>query len=89
VVLRREGEVATETDSSRDSGGRLKLRVRKSLDQHVRALFGLPNNLVAVAVHRLRQRYGELVPEESAHAVDSRRDVEDEMRYLVKLLSAL
>ncbi len=48
---------------------------------------GLPANGVAVAVHRLRQRYGELVREEVVHTVDSPADVEDELRYLIKLLS--
>jgi RNA polymerase sigma-70 factor (ECF subfamily) len=37
---------------------------------------------VAVAVHRLRQRYGELVREEIAHSVGSRDEVEDEIRWL-------
>jgi RNA polymerase sigma-70 factor (ECF subfamily) len=37
---------------------------------------------VAVAVHRLRQRYGELVREEIAHTIGSRDEVEDEVRWL-------
>ncbi len=42
---------------------------------------------VAVAVHRFRQRYGELVREEVAHTVARLEDVEEEMRYLIALVS--
>ncbi len=37
---------------------------------------------VAVAVHRLRQRYRELVREEIAHTVASPAEIEDEIRWL-------
>jgi RNA polymerase sigma-70 factor (ECF subfamily) len=40
---------------------------------------------VAVAVHRLRSRYGELVRAEVAHTVSSPPEVEEELRYLVSL----
>lgn len=43
---------------------------------------------VAVAVHRLRQRYGELVREEIAHTVPSPADVQDELRYLISLMAS-
>jgi RNA polymerase sigma-70 factor (ECF subfamily) len=49
---------------------------------------GLTKGAVAVAVHRLRQRYGELVKEEIAHTVGSPAEAEEEMRYLIKLMSA-
>ena len=42
---------------------------------------------MGVAVHRLRQRYRELVREEIAHTVASPSEVEDEMRYLIGLVS--
>lgn len=42
---------------------------------------------VAVAVHRLRKRYGELVREELAHTVTSPDEIEDEMRHLISLMS--
>ena len=41
---------------------------------------------IAVAVHRLRQRYGELVKEEIAHTVASPAEVQDELRYLIELV---
>jgi RNA polymerase sigma-70 factor (ECF subfamily) len=42
---------------------------------------------VAVAVHRLRQRYGELVRAEIANTVASPADIEDEMRHLLAVLA--
>src|SRR5262249_12178158 len=42
---------------------------------------------VAVAVHRLRKRYRELVREEIAHTVTGPAEVEDELRYLIELMS--
>ena len=51
------------------------------------ASLGMSPGAVAVAVHRLRQRYGELVREEIAHTVSSPSEVEDEMRYLIALMS--
>ena len=41
---------------------------------------------VAVAVHRLRLRYGELVREEIAHTVASHAEVQEELRYLIGLI---
>lgn len=48
---------------------------------------GISRSTVAVAVHRLRQRYGQLVRDEIAHTVDSPAEVEEELRYLIKLMS--
>ena len=42
---------------------------------------------VAVAVHRLRQRYRELVRREIAQTVASPTDIDDEMRHLFAVLS--
>ena len=41
---------------------------------------------VKVAVHRLRQRYRELLRAEIAETVSDRSDVDDEMRYLMAAL---
>ncbi len=51
------------------------------------ARLGLSAGAVAVAVHRLRQRYCALVREEVAHTVATPAGVEEEMRYLIKLMS--
>jgi RNA polymerase sigma-70 factor (ECF subfamily) len=40
-----------------------------------------------VAVHRLRQRYGELLRWEVAHTVTSEDEVDEELRYLFQVLS--
>ncbi len=50
------------------------------------AALRLTPNAVAVAVHRLRQRYGELVREAVAHTVAQPALVEEELRYLVSLV---
>jgi len=49
---------------------------------------GLTERAVKLAVHRLRRRYGRLVRDEIRETVVSESDVEDEMRYLVELMSA-
>ena len=41
---------------------------------------------VRVAVHRLRQRYGELLRHEVAHTVTSEEEVDEELRYLFQVL---
>jgi RNA polymerase sigma factor (sigma-70 family) len=46
------------------------------------AQLGLSAGAVAVAVHRLRERYRELVREEIAHTVEGPAEVEDEIRWL-------
>jgi len=51
------------------------------------ARLGMSRSAVAVAVHRLRQRYGQLVRDEIAHTVASPAEVEEELRYLIKLVS--
>jgi RNA polymerase sigma-70 factor (ECF subfamily) len=48
---------------------------------------GLTKNAVGVAVHRLRQRYGELIRAEIANTVAQPLEIEEEMRYLLGLLT--
>jgi RNA polymerase sigma factor (sigma-70 family) len=50
------------------------------------APLGLTASAIKVAVHRLRHRYGELLREEVAQTVESRIELEAEMRYLLELL---
>lgn len=52
----------------------------------VAAELGLTANTVAVSVHRLRQRYRELVRSEIANTVASPNEIEDEMRHLFTVL---
>ena len=55
--------------------------------QALAARLELTKNTVGVAVHRLRQRYGELIRAEIANTVAQPLDVEEEMRYLLGLLT--
>jgi len=48
----------------------------------VAAELQMPVATVGVKVHRLRQRYGELIRAEIAHTVASLADIEEEMRHL-------
>lgn len=48
---------------------------------------GLTEGAVKVAVHRLRQRYRELLEREIANTVASPDEVEEERRYLLRVLS--
>lgn len=47
---------------------------------------GMTEGALKVAVHRLRQRYREVLRAEIAETVDSSADVDDEMRHLVTVL---
>lgn len=47
---------------------------------------GMSENALAVAVHRLRQRYAAFVRDAVAKTVADEADVEDELRYLVSVL---
>ena len=42
---------------------------------------------VKVAVHRLRARYGELLRSEIAKTVANSEDVDEELRYLIEVIS--
>jgi DNA-directed RNA polymerase specialized sigma24 family protein len=48
---------------------------------------GMSPGAVTVAVHRLRERYGDLLREAVAQTVPASTDVEDELRYLFGLLN--
>ena len=48
---------------------------------------GLSEGAARVAVHRLRQRYGELLRREIAQTVDGPEEAEEELRYLLAALS--
>jgi RNA polymerase sigma-70 factor (ECF subfamily) len=48
---------------------------------------GMSESAVKVAVHRLRQRYRELLRTEIGRTVASEQEVDEEMRYLLEVLS--
>ena len=47
---------------------------------------GMTEGAVKVAVHRLRQRYGELLRTEVAQTVTTPAEVNEEMRYLISVI---
>lgn len=54
--------------------------------EHIAQQLGMNEGALKVAIHRLRQRYREVLRSEIAETVDSSADVEDEMRHLVAVL---
>lgn len=52
------------------------------------ATLGMSEGAVKVAVHRLRRRFGDLLREEIAQTVPSVDEVDDEIRYLFRVLGA-
>ena len=49
---------------------------------------GVSEGSIKVTVHRMRQRYRELLREEIAHTVSTPREIAEELRYLFAALSA-
>ncbi len=58
----------------------------ESSREEIAARLGLSEGAVKVAVHRLRQRYRELLRAAIAETVSNETDLNDEMRYLVAVL---
>ena len=50
------------------------------------AQLGVPEGTLKSDVHRLKQRYGELLREEIAHTVASPEEIDDELRHLIAVL---
>jgi RNA polymerase sigma-70 factor (ECF subfamily) len=53
----------------------------------IAARLGISTNALRVSLHRLRQRYGELLRDEIAATVSSPTEIEDEIRYLMSVLT--
>jgi len=47
---------------------------------------GVPEGTLKAEVHRLKRRYGQLLREEVAHTVASPEQIDDELRYLIRVL---
>ncbi|MBI5385943.1 MAG: sigma-70 family RNA polymerase sigma factor [Verrucomicrobia bacterium] len=63
-------------------GGRSELPYAQVGEQ-----LGMSEGAVKVAVHRLRQRYGQLLRQEVAQTVAHPEEVDEELRYLVSVMS--
>ena len=48
----------------------------------------MSESAVTVAVHRMRKRYGQLLRAEIAETVTTPEEVEDEVRYLIRVVSS-
>ena len=48
----------------------------------------MSESAVTVAVHRMRKRYGQLLRAEIAETVITPEEVEDELRYLIRVVSS-
>ena len=53
----------------------------------IAAALGLSEGAVKVTIHRLRQRYGELLRAEVARTVGDETDIADELRHLIEIVS--
>lgn len=54
----------------------------------VAAELGMSTGAVKVAVHRLRQKFGEAIRQEIAETVDTEEEIAGELRYLIEALQA-
>ena len=86
--LHREHEAAGK------GGLFLALRFAITGDRHtlpyadLAARLGLSDAAVRVAIHRLRQRYRQLLREEIAHTVADAADIDEELRHLRRIVSS-
>jgi RNA polymerase sigma-70 factor (ECF subfamily) len=59
----------------------------RGLYAEIAAQTGLTEGALKVAVHRFRRRYGELLRARISQTLDDPREVEDELRHLIRVLS--
>jgi RNA polymerase sigma-70 factor (ECF subfamily) len=57
--------------------------------EELAAQLGMSEGALKVAVHRLRQRYREVLREEVAQTVDEAAEIDEEMRHLARVLRAV
>jgi DNA-directed RNA polymerase specialized sigma24 family protein len=84
--LRREMESSGDTDRLRRLEPYLTGSVRGRGYAHVAAELGLTEDAVKAAVRRLRKRFGKLLRAEVAETVENPGDVDEEIRYLFKVI---
>jgi DNA-directed RNA polymerase specialized sigma24 family protein len=90
LIARAKEKLRQESEA--DGKGKLFEALKKSLtgDEPARSetasRLGMSESALKAAVHRLRQRYRELLRAEIAETVSTRKEIDDEMRYLVEVL---
>ena len=87
VRLREESTAAGKSEQFERLKDFLSAEPGEGAYAEIAAHLGLSSSGVAVAVHRLRQRYGQLVRDEIAHTVANPAEVEEELQYLIKLMN--
>jgi RNA polymerase sigma-70 factor (ECF subfamily) len=56
--------------------------------QQAAAELGMTGGAVKVAIHRLRQKFGEAIRREISETVGSEQEVQEELRYLIEVLGS-
>jgi RNA polymerase sigma-70 factor (ECF subfamily) len=86
--LRQELETACQGDRFEVLKPFLAAEDRVPSGAEIAARLGVSESAAYSAVHRLRQRYGELLRDEIAQTVSSPQDAQDELQHLLKVLGA-
>ncbi len=88
AMKRLRTEFAAKKDEATFDALKCTLSGAESSREETAKKLGISEGALKVAVHRLRQRYREVLRAEIAETVDSSVDVDDEMRHLVTVLRA-
>lgn len=88
AMKRLRAEFAAKKDEATFDALKGTLSGADSSREELAKKLGMTEGALKVAVHRLRQRYREVLRAEIAETVDAPGDVEDEMRHLVAVLRA-
>lgn len=88
AMLRLKGEWEQSGKQDRFEALKASLTGRRAESgRDLAARLGLSEGAVRVAVHRLKQRYGELLREEVGQTVESPAEIDEELKYLLGALS--
>lgn len=85
--LRREYEAAGKGEWFEQLKGSLGTNPSERPYARISRELGLSEGAARVAVHRMRQRYRQLLRDEIAQTVDTPEEIEDELRYLFAALT--
>jgi len=86
--LEREHAQRQKESLFHDLQGFLPGGSEKASRAEVAAKRGMSVAAVDVAIHRLRQRFGELLREQVAQTVSSQAEIEEEIRYLISMVGS-
>ena len=86
-ALQNECEANGKAALFREAKGLVSGERHRDAYAEISQSLGMAEGAVRVAVHRLRQRFGELLRSEVAHTLATGDDVDEELRYLFQVLS--